>query len=210
MLVQPKSKNIDVEFLIIIIIKWDHGKTPGMRSPDRLGKGKIIRNPIPDIITSWVHENIINIGDPLETDMPDRRPIGDPSENDMPVWRPMGDLDMLHQRTIWNRHAPSKTDMPDRQPIEVSDVSPQAYWSPMGHVGLLLGMSVSDGVCWSPRSLRSGMSVSDGACWSPISHLGLRCVSDRSPIVIIFSWTQKLALSFRGRYHFIVYGERER
>ena len=47
----------------------------------------------------------------------DRIPIGDPSETDMPDRRPIRDLDMLHQRPIGDRHAPSETDMPDRRPI---------------------------------------------------------------------------------------------
>ena len=59
-------------------------------------------------------------------------------------------------------------------------VSRQACWSPMRHVGLL---RVSVQNCRSPIGLRSGMLVSNG---SPIRHVGIRWVSARSPIIIIF------------------------
>ena len=55
-----------------------------------------------------------------------------------------------------------------------------AFRSPMGHVGLQWGMSVSDGAYQFPMKL---VEVSDG---SPIRHVGLRWVSDRSLIVILF------------------------
>ena len=79
-----------------------------------------------------------------------------------------------------------------------------SYWSPMGfyrHFGLRWDMSVSDGACRSPLGpvdLRWGMSVSDespiryvGLQWgmsvSVKAFQGLRWLTDRSPIVIIFS-----------------------
>ena len=107
------------------------------------------------------------------------RPIGDrhfglvdPSETNMFDRRPTSD--MLHRRLtfhIGDQHAWSKTnretDMPNRRPI---------------------------------RHSRSSMSVSNQACRSPIRHanqtcqswMRLRCVTYRSPIVIIFSWTHNL------------------
>ena len=50
-----------------------------------------------------VHENIIIIGDPSETDMIDRRPQHASSETDMTDQRP--------------RHASSETHMHNRRPI---------------------------------------------------------------------------------------------
>ena len=75
-----------------------------------------------------VHENIIIIGDLLETN---RRPIGDPSETDMPLRRPTcliptcligyrHALSEIHRRPtclIGDRNVVSETDMPHRRPI---------------------------------------------------------------------------------------------
>ena len=43
--------------------------------------------------------------------------IGDPLETYMPDWRPIRDLDMLHWRPIWNRHTPSETHLKPTCPI---------------------------------------------------------------------------------------------
>ena len=70
-------------------------------------------------------------------------------------------------------------------------------WSSMGYVGLQWVMSVSEKACRSPirhvglrwsmlkssMGLRSGILVSDG------SPIGIQWVFDRSPIILIFSWT---------------------
>ena len=50
------------------------------------------------------------IGDPLETNMPNRRPTGLIGYLSGPRR-----VDMLHQKPISNRHAPLETDMPYRQ-----------------------------------------------------------------------------------------------
>ena len=71
-------------------------------------------------------------------------------------------------------------------------VSHEACRSLIRHVGL---QQVSNQACQSPISLRSGMSVSDG---SPIRHVGLCWVSDRSPKIIIFSWTPFLTFFLRN------------
>ena len=77
-----------------------------------------------------VHENIVIIGDPSETDMPDRRPtwlLGDQSETDMPDWRPVGDETCLIRD-------PLETNMPHWRP-NLGKICIY-YGSPMRHVGL--------------------------------------------------------------------------
>ena len=122
-----------------------------------------------------------------------RRPIGDPSETDMPDRRHIGD-----------RHASSIRHVGLRSGVLVSD---ETYWSPIGlrsgmlvfdgspirHVGLQWGMSVSNGSsmkhvglrwvfneAWrSPTGFRSGMSISNG------SSIGIWWVSDGSLIGLL-------------------------
>ena len=116
-----------------------------------------------------VHKNIIIIEDPSETDIPDHRPIRDTAETDMSDQRPIGDLDMPHRPPICpirDQYALSETELPHRRPICLFR---QACRSPIRHIGL---QWVSDEAC---RGLRSGMLV-----------------SKRSPIIIIFSWTQNV------------------
>ena len=56
-----------------------------------------------------VHENIIIIGDPLETNMPDREPIQYLSET---YWRPFRDISEAYRRPKCLVGDPSETDMP--------------------------------------------------------------------------------------------------
>ena len=98
-----------------------------------------------------------------------RKPIGDPLETDMPDQRPIGD-----------QHASSETHMLDQVPIGYQHALAETHWRPacliidpqeihiLPRVGLRSGISVSDEACRSPMGLRSGMSVSDG------SLIGLR------------------------------------
>ena len=163
---------------------------------------------MPDL---WVYENIIIIGVSSETS---RRPIGDPSETDLPDRRFIRDRHAWSETNrrptclIGDRHASSETDMSDWRPIRDTWVSSEACQSPIRHVGHGLrwvfdeacrspirhaGLRlVSCQACWSPMGLWSDMSVSDG------SPIGLRWVFDRSPIILIFSWTPNL---FKDVHH---------
>ena len=122
-----------------------------------------------------VHEKILLsdtyrrlIGDPLETDISDQRPIGDQHarlETDMPRWRPT----LPHRRPTC--------------PIRDRNVSSETHWSSM----LVFYMSA----IWHV-DYWSCMSISDGTCRS---RMGLRLcgsVSDRSLIITIFSWSRIL------------------
>ena len=153
-----------------------------------------------------VHKNIIIIGDPSETDMPDWRPIGDLNMLHQRLACLIGDLDMLHWRhqhayseTHWKPTyligEPQETHMPDRRPI--GDLN-MLHWrptgmlfsdgSPIGHVGFRW---ISDGVCqfqlihrWnmlrSLIGLRSSMSVSNGKRQLPMGHVSLWWVSNQA------------------------------
>ena len=125
-----------------------------------------------------------------ETNMPHWRPtcfIGDPSETNMPRWRPIintylaqGWSPMRHVGLWWGMSVSNGSPIRHVGPWSGMSVSDQACRSPIRHVVLRL---VSNQACRSPMGLWSGMSVSDGA------PIGLHWVSNRSPIVIIFSWT---------------------
>ena len=87
-------------------------------------------------------------------------------------------------------------------------VSEQPWWS---QIGLLADMLVSDQACRSPIRHVSLQWISDEACRSPMRHVGyrwvsdqtfwslmnLRSISDRSPIILIFSWTPKSVLFWK-------------
>ena len=159
--------------------------------------------------THWRPKCLIR--DPSETDMPCQKPIDDQHAS--------LETNMLDRRPTLGKicfsYGSPMQHVGLRSGIWVSDKgyrSPMGLWlgmsvfddacrSPMRHVGLRWGMSVSDETCrsllrqvglrWvfnqacrSPMSLRSPMSISDG------SSMGLRWVSDRASIIIIFSWTQ--------------------
>ena len=141
--------------------------------------------------------------------------IRDPSETNIYDQRLLRDRHAWSENHWWPR-ASSKTDMPDSKPtlgkICISYGSSMGLWwvmsvsnrSLLRHVG---HWWVSDEACWSLMGLQWGMLVSDEACWSPMRHVGLRWgmlvsdgslirhrglrrVFDRSPIIIIFLWTQ--------------------
>ena len=118
-----------------------------------------------------VNENIIIIGDPSETDMPDWIPIGARHAWSEP--HPIGD-----------RYAcgdPSETDIP----VEFNR-NLNTYSNIFKIKGFRSGMSLSDQACRSPTrhvALRAGISLSDQACRTAVSYVGL------APILIISSWT---------------------
>ena len=129
-----------------------------------------------------------------------RRPIGDPTNTEIPDRKPIWNLYMPDWRPTWligDRHAhrrptcPSETDMP--RPIGDKWESNRnlnscifkfayfylrlliyIYWNNVRtlimHFGLRWSMCVSDGAC---RSLRSGMLISD---WSPSSDIAWWCL----------------------------------
>ena len=148
------------------------------------------------------------IGDPSETDMPDRgsigdrhawsetnqRPtclIGDPSEIDLPHRRPtclIGALSETHWRPTTLIGDPLDTDMSHWRPIgdrhasskaDIPDRKPTLGKICISYVGLRSEMLVSDGSLIMHMGLKLGMSVSNG---SPIRHVGLQLVFDRSPM----------------------------
>ena len=73
-----------------------------------------------------IHKNINFIGDPLETEISDRKPNG-------------GQLAW----SIGDRHASPETDLP------YQSCSMGLRWVPIRHVGFRSGISVSDQACWS-------------------------------------------------------------
>ena len=93
------------------------------------------------------------------------------------LWRPKEDP--LETDVFGRRSTLSETYMPHRRPIE-----DRHAWSTIS-MGLRWGMLVSDG-----SSIRHVgiLWFSDQTCRSP-STMGLRWVSDKSLIIIIFSWT---------------------
>ena len=112
------------------------------------------------------------IGDPLETNLLDRRSIRDPLETDMPDWRPQHASLETHKPTcpyvcivfqyilISKKYKKIRIFKCVEIPIRLRR-----------RVGLRWGMSVPLGHV----RLRSGISVSDGACQSSMKHgMGLR------------------------------------
>ena len=132
------------------------------------------------------------------------RPIGDWHALSETSTFFIGDLDMLHRiptcligdplktstcfigdRHAWlethrrHRHAKSETNMSDWRPIEDRHAPSVSNGSPMKHIEFSDGSPIRHiGIWWSLSR-------------SSIMHVGLRWVSDGSPIVIIFSWTLK-------------------
>ena len=139
--------------------------------------------------------------------MPDLRPIGDWHARSETHRRPTcliryqhasSETNMSHRRPIGDQHAWLET---NRRPTCLMRhfcrrwgmlVSDEACRSPMRHVGLQWGISVSGGMLVSDMACPSLMGhvdlrgVTDQASRSP---MGFRWVSDRSPIIIIFSGT---------------------
>ena len=147
----------------------------------------------------WVHKNIIIIGNPSETNMPDRRPSHASLETQ---WRPtclIGDLDMFHRRP---RHASSETHWRQTSETHWRRTS-ETHWRLTFLVGYRHAWHETDIICCSKPFLVGHVGlrcVWDQACHSPIKHIGLLCqssmkhveVSDqacRSPIIKIFSGT---------------------
>ena len=90
--------------------------------------------------------------DPLETYMPDRRPIGDEG-----CQSPTKNVSRWLRMSVSNGSPIRHVDLllaSDEACWGLRWVSNQACRSPMGHVGLRWGMSVSDGACRSPMGLR--------------------------------------------------------
>ena len=129
----------------------------------------------------------------------------------MPHWRPTC--------PIGYQHAPLETDMPVethwrprclRSPIRI-----HTHMFKYTYFYILFANLYT---CRSPMGCQSRMSVSHEACWfqmglrwsmlrSPFRHVGLQWVSDRSriglwwvsdgsPIIMIFSWTQKFTYAW--------------
>ena len=139
-----------------------------------------------------------------------QRPIGDSSETDMPHRKPIEDrhawsethlrLTCLIGDPFGDRHVSSEVDMPDRRHIDDRHAWSEtlrrptlgkiciSHGSQMRHVSLRW---VSAEACRSPIrrvDLRTDIWVSDETFRS---QMGLRWDSDRSPILIMFSWTKK-------------------
>ena len=129
--------------------------------------------------------------------MPDQRPIGNQdaySETKRRSTFLIGDPSETHRRPTCLMGDPSETDMPDQRPIvtympdrRLTCLIGDRLWaiyvfliygSPMRHVGL---QWVSNQACRSPMGLWS-------TCRSLIVFWWF---SDRSPIIILFSWTHK-------------------
>ena len=138
-------------------------------------------------------------GDPLETNMPHRRPtcligdqhaslethqrptclIRDLTETHMPGWRPIRD-----------QHAFLETDMTHRRPMTCLIGDPWEIHI-LPKVGLRWCILVSDEACWSPMGLQWGKLVSDQAChlqWvsneACRSPMGLRWVYNSKNIFV--------------------------
>ena len=141
----------------------------------------------------FLTENIIIFGDPIaDASIPDRRSIVD--------WHAWSGR---HRRPIRLIEDPSMTNMSYQRPYFF-----QYEWIPsivyrnkyiliyvfkfqfgfrrfVGHQWSPRGL---DQACWSLRGLQSDMSVSEGL------SIGDWLVSDRSPKIIIFSWTQEYSI----------------
>ena len=143
-----------------------------------------------------------------------RRPIGDPSETSVCF---IGDLDMLHQRPKCMTGDPSDLDMLHGRPAcLIGDPSMTSTcflgdwhaWS-QTHQRPRLATLENNMPDWRPIKDRHAPSVTDishqkltcligypsetSTCFSYLasrSPMGLREVSDVSPIIIIFSWTR--------------------
>ena len=127
------------------------------------------RRPIRDPLETHRRPTFL-IGNPLETVIPDRRPI-----RDRHAWSE------THRRPTCLIGDTSKTDMPDQRPLEDWHASSETHRRPTCLIGGRHASSgtdprqdmyllwVSDEACRSP--MRDGTSVSNG---SPLWHVGLQ------------------------------------